>query len=388
MNVLHVIPAIAPRYGGPSEAVISLAKSLIEKGVQVEIATTDADGLGRLSVPTDSLVEQHGVPVRFFPRQFSEAFKYSRPMARWLRAHVGDFDVVHIHAVFSHSSVAAYKACVKRGVPYLIRPLGTLDPATLAQKALRKRLFGAAWGARMLSCAAGIHYSTNRERDDVERSFELPRGFVLPIGVDIRCARNDSGEIHERSPSLENNSPYVIFLGRLDPIKNVELLIDAFCKVTRVDELRGWRLLIAGDGGMDYVASLKERAFQSNAGRRIFFPGWLSGAAKMRAMANAELFALMSRHENFGRSVVEAMSLGTPVLIAEDVFIADDVREYQAGWVVSRDLEEVGHALKQAITDADIRHRRGVAAKRLVSDRFDSEQSAEQMIGRYGAVIE
>ena len=88
-------------------AIVSLVKALIKKGVHVVIATTDADGSGRLSVPTNRLSEQFGVPVRFFPRQFSEAFKYSRPLARWLRAHVEDFDVVHIHAVFSHSSVAA-----------------------------------------------------------------------------------------------------------------------------------------------------------------------------------------------------------------------------------------------------------------------------------------
>ena len=227
MNVLHVIPAIAPRYGGPSEAVISLAKALIEKDVHVVIASTDADGPSRLSVPTNKLTEQHGVPVRFFPRQFSEAFKYSRPMARWLHDHVNDFDLVHIHAVFSHSSVAAYKACISKGVPYLIRPLGTLDPATLAQKALRKRLFQAAWGRHMLSCAAGIHYSTSRERKDVENSLNLAGGFVLPIGIDMRCAREISRERQECSAFPADNSPYIIFLGRLDPIAaDLHLAVD------------------------------------------------------------------------------------------------------------------------------------------------------------------
>jgi glycosyltransferase involved in cell wall biosynthesis len=387
VKVLHVIPAIAPQYGGPSEAVISLVKALIKRDVNAVIATTDADGSGRLSVPLDELSEKYGVPVRFFPRQFSEAFKYSRTLARWLRAHVDDFDVVHIHAVFSHSSVAAFKACIDKGVPYLIRPLGTLDPTTLAHKAIRKKLFAAIWGRRMLSRAAGIHYSTIREKQDVEGSFNLACGFVLPIGVDIERHQEDSGQLEKPAPSFGHYSPYIIFLGRLDPIKNIEMLIDAFCETARVDALGDWHLLIAGDGRADYVESLKKRALRSSTGHRVLFPGWLSGAAKTDALANAELFALTSRHESFGRSVTEAMSLGTPVLIADDVFIADDVREYQAGWVVSGGLEELCRLLEQAISDGDIRQHRGACARRLVSDRFDSEQTADKMIQRYETVI-
>ena len=387
MNVLHVIPAIAPRYGGPSDAVISLAKGLTRKGVNVVIATTDADGSGRLSVPMSGLTEQFGVSVRFFPRQFSEAFKYSGPLARWLHDHVNDFDVVHIHAVFSHSSVAAYKACISKGVPYLIRPLGTLDPATLAHKSLRKRLFSAIWGRHMLSGAGGIHYSTKREKQDVEGSLNLARGFVLPIGIDGDCIRERPEDPQKCVSTAEEHPPYIVFLGRLDPIKNIESLIDAFSRVAHIGALGDWQLLIAGDGKSNYVESLKKRALQSKCGRRILFPGWLSGASKRNTLANAEMLASTSRHESFGRSVTEAMSLGTPVLIADEVFIADDVREYGAGWVVSGEPEELCRALEQAMTDVDGRQRRGRSARRLVSDRFDGEQSTEKMIEHYAAML-
>ena len=81
------------------------------------------------------------------------------------------------------------------------------------------------------------------------------------------------------------------------------------------------------------------------------------------------------------------MSLGIPVLIVDDVFIADDVQEYQAGWVVPRELEEICGALEQAFSDSDARQRRGVSARRLVSDRFDAGQSTDKMIERYGSII-
>src|SRR5438477_2112901 len=146
MDVLHVIPAVAPRYGGPSQAVVGMGRALTEHGVRVLVATTDADGPDRLPVQLGVPVDWQGVPAIVFRRQFSEAFKYSRPFAAWLGQHVGEFRVVHIHAVFSHSCLAAARACQRRGVPYVVRPLGSLDPWSLHQKPLRKQLlwrFGA-----------------------------------------------------------------------------------------------------------------------------------------------------------------------------------------------------------------------------------------------------
>src|SRR5689334_14855658 len=99
MRVLHVIPAVAARYGGPSAAIVPMCRALIEQGVDTTIATTDADGLERLAVTVGSMTSWQGVPAIFFHRTISESFKYSIGLSAWLRQHVADFDVVHIHAV-------------------------------------------------------------------------------------------------------------------------------------------------------------------------------------------------------------------------------------------------------------------------------------------------
>ena len=111
MKILHVIPAIAPRYGGPSQAIIEMCWALQREGTEVLIATTDADGECRLAVGTETQTVYRSVPTVFFRRQLSEAFKYSHYLACWLDKNVDSFDVVHIHAVFSHSSIAAARAC-------------------------------------------------------------------------------------------------------------------------------------------------------------------------------------------------------------------------------------------------------------------------------------
>ena len=387
LNILNVIPAIAPRYGGPSEVVISLTRALIDAGVDAEIVTTDADGSDRLPVSYGELTEWQAVPVRFFRRQFGEAFKFSGALGRWLSDEIDRFDVVHIHAVFSHSSVAAFKACIDSGVPYIVRPLGSLDPETYTSKNFRKRAFSMIWGKRMLSEAAAVHYSTAREKALVEKNFGLRHGFVTPVGVEMETWPDP-----ERSPDTgcrveSSNDPYLLFLGRLDPIKRVGLLIDAFEAVTEEPELAHWRLVIAGDGEAAYVSRLRERAKNSPARDRIEFVGWLSDEAKAKALYGAALLALLSKHENFGRAAAEAMSLGVPVCITDEVFLAEEVRRCQAGWVVKGLVEQVSRALRDALMNPRKRQKLGTAAKRLASEHFSVKNSTDLLMARYRSIL-
>ena len=86
LSILHVIPYVAPRYGGPSRAILALAAALRAAGARVLVATTDADGRGRWPVEIGRVVERDGVPLIHFRRRWSEAFKCSPGLARWLPA--------------------------------------------------------------------------------------------------------------------------------------------------------------------------------------------------------------------------------------------------------------------------------------------------------------
>ena len=366
--------------------MISLTRALIDAGVDAEIVTTDADGSDRLPVSYGELTEWQAVPVRFFRRQFSEAFKFSGALGRWLSDEVGRFDVVHIHAVFSHSSVAAFKACIESRVPYIVRPLGSLDPETYSSKNFRKRAFSMIWGKRMLSGAAAVHYSTVREQALVEKNFGLRRGFVTPVGVETEI-RQDQGRSPATGRRVDSpDDPYLIFLGRLDPIKRVGLLIDAFEAVTEEPALAHWRLVIAGDGESSHVSRLRERASKSSARDRIEFVGWLSDEAKSKALCGASLLVLLSKHENFGRAAAEAMAVGVPVCITDGVFLAEEVRRCQAGWVVQGRVEQVSSALRDALVNPCKRKRLGSAAKRLANEHFSVKSSTDLLMARYRSI--
>jgi len=384
LKVLHVIPAVAPRYGGPSQAIFEMCRALRQQGAEVLIATTDADGPGHLAVERGRTIDFQGVPAIFFARQWSERFGYSRPLARWLDRQVAGFDAVHIHAIFSHPCVAAARACRRRLVPYIVRPLGSLDPWSMRQKAWRKRVMWHLAAKRMLDGAAAVHYTTPEEQQLAESSLALRDGVVIPLGIDLRRLQETSAaaSFHQRHPALSNH-PYVLALSRIHPKKNIELLIEAFLSVVEQPKLAGWRLVIAGDGEADYLAALQGLVRQRAQSDKVIFTGWLDGIEKSAALQGAALFALPSRQENFGIAVVESLACGVPALVSEHVNLAPEIASRAAGWVTTLDPGEFSRTLALAMGDEAERLRRGGAGRDWVAERFSWDVLATRLISLY-----
>jgi len=193
IRVLHVIPSISDRSGGPATAIVPMCRALQQQGIEVLLVTTDA-GLSENQKHNSRVHDYKGVPAMTFPAQLGESFKYSRPLASWLSTNIRDFDLAHIHAVFNHSSIAAAHVCRRSGVPYVVRPLGTLDPWSMMQKSFRKHLFWQISGKGMLrrepfrlsrvvhGCRATEHSLT---RDLPE---EMLAERLLPHAPWIECA--------------------------------------------------------------------------------------------------------------------------------------------------------------------------------------------------------
>jgi glycosyltransferase involved in cell wall biosynthesis len=384
LKVLHVIPAVSPKYGGPSHALVPMCRALMERGVHVQIASTDAKPGGHIPVELRSQTSYEGVPAIFFRKDWSEAFKYSRAMTKWLDHEVGEFDVVHIHGVFSHACLSAARACQRAQVPYLIRPLGNLDPWSLQQKPARKKLFLKFGGNRMLRGAAAVQYTSATEKKLSESALNLNHGVVIPLGVELRC-NVETANSNASSRAVGNGSPYVLVLSRLQPTKGIDVLIDAFVSLLKDETFRNWRLVIAGDGPPQYVAELQRRIAKKASGP-VVLAGWLDAEAKAEALRHASLLALPSYHENFGLCVVEAMACGVPVLVSPHVNLAQEIEASGAGWISDVNAEGLRETLAKALGDADGRRRRGEAGRNLARN-FDWQEIADSLVRLYESVI-
>jgi len=372
MRVLHVIPSVAERSGGPATAIIPMCRALMQQGIEVLLVTTDA-GLSESEV-----TEYKGVPAKLFPSEFGESFKYSRPLASWLSANIREFDLAHVHAVFNHSSVAAARACRRAGVPYVIRPLGTLDPWSMSQKSLRKRLFWQVAGKGMLQGAAVVHYTSEAEKLSTERLTGLNHGRVVPLGIEKTSATTRE-KLAQHFPDLAQY-PYVLVLSRLHPKKGLDVLIDAF----PAQQFSDWRLVLAGDGPPEYVVKLKSQASQCE---RIVFTGWVDGERKDALLGGASLLALPSHQENFGLCVMEALSHSVPVLVSPGVNLAPEIVTANAGWVAAIDKESLTAKLVEALSDETERAKRGRAGQQL-SLLYSWENATKSLVQLYQQVLQ
>jgi glycosyltransferase involved in cell wall biosynthesis len=369
MRVLHVIPSVSERSGGPATAIIPMCRALMREGIEVLLVTTDA------GLPKNGDVREYkGVPVRFFHSQLGESFKYSRPMASWLKANIRNFDLAHIHAVFNHSSVAAARACRDDGVPYVIRPLGTLDPWSMTQKSLRKRLFWQVSGKAMLQRAAAVHYTSEAEKLSTEGLLGLNHGQVIALGIEASIA---SVNLTDQLPG-----PYVLVLSRLHPKKGLDVLIDAFQSLVQTPQFSRWRLVLAGDGPSEYVSRLKSKV----EGDRILFTGWLDGERKDAVLNGASLLALPSHQENFGLCVMEALACSVPVLVSPNVNLANEIVSANAGWIAAIDTEALATKLAEALRDEEELARRGCAGKEL-SQKYSWENNARDLARLYQEIL-
>lgn len=384
MKILHVIPSLAASSGGPAQAIIPMCRALKFREVDVLVATTDAD---MDNAPTrNTVVDYEDIPTIFFPSQLGKSFKFSRPMSAWLNESVRQFDLVHIHAVFNHACVAAARACLKSGVPYIIRPLGTLEPWSMKQKKLRKQLFWQFRGEKMLRDATAVHYTTLAEQESVERTFRLNNGKVIPLAIelDVAVQTSPNSQLSSVVPEV-NGSPYVLVMSRLHAKKGLDVLIDAFLDATATDDLRNWRLVIAGSGEVDYVRLLQNRVARANGNKRVLFSGWLNGEQKWQVLRQASLLALPSYQENFGFCVLEALTCGVPVLVSPHVNLANEIERFRAGWISSVRHDHLESALRAALASEDERRRRGNAAK-LLSKEFSLDRMADELINLYSTI--
>jgi glycosyltransferase involved in cell wall biosynthesis len=356
--------------------VIDLCVSLLAQGVTAHIVTTNADGQGQLDVETGQWTGYRGVPTLFFTKSFSEAYKYSRALGYWLERHVTDYDLVHIHAIFSYATLAAGRCCIDRNIPYIIRPLGSLDPWSMRRKRLLKSGLLRLGLSRILRQASAIQYTSKLEQQAAESLMSLGSGRVVANAVSPL-----SEEIVE--PDYEN---YILYLGRLHEKKKLPLLIERFAAARSNPAMEGMMLVIAGSGELKVEQQLRQVCRLHNCEDIVAFTGWIEGAEKTGLLHNAHLVVLISENENYGISVVEAMSAGIPVLINRGVYLYPDVIEADAGWVNMEDTN-LSADLVEAIENKDASARKAANAMRLVTEKFSWPVVSSRMLSLYHDVL-
>ena len=389
MKVLQIVPSLSLVYGGPSQMVIGLSAALAAAAVQVTVLTTDANGdVGQapLAVPLETPIAQDGYEVIYFRCAPFQRYKFSVKLLTWLAAHAHEYDLAHIHALFSPISTAAAIVARRVGLPYILRPLGTLDPADLQKKKQLKRLYAYLLERPNLAGAAAVHFTADQEAKVSERFGVITRDLVIPLGVSL--PETPIANVTVRAQlGIPDDLPLLLFMSRIEPKKGLDLLIPALEQLMAAGE--AFHFVLAGANPQDpyYEAAIKRQIQASPLGDRTTFTGFVSGSQKTALLQSADLFVLPSYYENFGIAVAEAMAVGTPVVISNQVHIWQDILQANAGWVTDCDITALSKTLQMALTERAEWQCRGVRAREYANVHYSWPSIAQRMVQAYNQVL-
>lgn len=380
MRILHVIGGVAPRYGGPSAALPALCRAVMDRGHHVEVFTTDIDGPGRLPLPTGRPMVWQGVPTTVFPVRRPRAYAPAPALGLALRR-VQAFDVVHIHSLYRFHTLAAAFWCRRRGVPYVLRPHGSLNPYHRATRRTLKAVYELLVERRNLDHAAAVHCTSQAEADAVKSLGMRAPVVVVPLPVEV--ARYARPAAPARSLTPPGARRLVTFLGRIAPKKGVDVLVDAFARIAPT--FPDVALAIAGpDGG--HLPEVVARVQVHSLVERVHILGHVAGEEKVTLLQASTVLALPSLDENFALSVAEALAAGTPVVVSPGVALHREIAAAGAGLVAPRTAEGVARALDRLLARPELAARCGTNGRALAVRLFAPERVGEQLEALYRQV--
>ncbi|GAB3930946.1 glycosyltransferase [Larkinella terrae] len=387
MRLLHVISELDPKIGGTSQAVRTIIEGLSQLDVINEVVSLDDPNAPFLG---DITFVIHATGPGKTPWKIAPKF------IPWLAENLHTYDVVIVHGLWHYHTYAIYKvwSYLKVNKPALyLMPHGMLDPwfqraAGRKLKAIRNWLFWKFTEQNIINRGDGLLFTCETEKIVSRESFSpyAPKAEKV-VGLGVESPPNFAVRMEEEFRRKCNGltGEFLLFLGRINIKKGVDLLIKAYLDL-KTKGVQLPRLVIAGPGlDSPFGQSVLKLA---SIDKDIVFPGMLSGDAKWGAFYKCDAFILPSHQENFGIAVVEALACSKPVLISDQVNIWREINTEKAG-IVENDTESgVNKMLKQWMNmSAEQKKQMGLNANTAFHTHFTISRASGKMINAISQAI-
>jgi glycosyltransferase involved in cell wall biosynthesis len=364
MRILKVTETYAPflEFGGPPVKVRALAEGLAGRGHQVTVLTADWGLEKRLATQADKIaaerspfgwrVRENGVEAIYLPSWLHyRRVSWNPAVKRYCRVWLAKFDVVHIFGLYDLLGPAVAAASRKRGIPYVVEPIGMFIP--IVRNLWLKRLYHRLLGGRFLRGASRLVATSEQEIEElVAGGIDRTKIVLRRNGVEAPRSWPESGTFRKRIGILPE-AKLVLFLGRLSVKKSPDLLLGAFAKVQKQFSGAPLVLVFAGPDEGGVRNQLEQHASELGIRKMVQFVGPVFGQEKWGAYRDADVFVLPSQNENFGNTAAEAIAAGTPVIVSESCGIVPLLAN-EAGLVVRHDAGALAQALGRVLGNAEL----------------------------------
>ena len=365
---LNVTSDMDERFGGIAGSLPAFCKAVSSVG------RYKADILSFSSESTTRELTREGVRIQCVPAGRIR-WHLGAESRRFVEREVLQASVLHIHGIWQEHCTIAAGLARKLSIPYVISAHGMLEPWALNRKWWKKRAYWAAIERSNLLHARCLRALTKAEAQQYRLLGLRQPVAIIPNGVSVPD-KVSAEPFFLRYPQLRGRK-IVLFLGRIHQKKGVDLVCQAWAAVSR--GYKDAHLVIAGpddDGTGKILRALVEEGGLSPS---VTFTGMLRGDQKWAALKSAWVFVLPSRSEGFSVAVLEAMGVGTPVIVSPQCYIPV-VEQRDCGWIAEADIKDISTSLIEALqmSCAD-REATGARCRTLVDQCYQWAAVGQQM---------
>lgn len=382
-RILHVIQGMDPREGGPPVSTLELAVAQAQLGAQPSIIFRRRPGaeerISQLQARVNGASEVQLIPVDTTGSLMSRLD--SGDVRRVLRAFEDEPDVMHAHGVWDPILRQVSKALGPE-VIRVVATKGMLHPYCMSEGRLKKELALRSYARDLLARSRRILGLNEEERVAIDERYGPGRGGVFPNGIDVASLPDADGEAFRAKFPQLGDRPYFVFVGRLDELKGVDVLTEAFAQVRKANHDVDL-VLIGPDSGMESM--VRRLAGDAGISEHVLITGAMYGLEKYDAVRGATAFTMASRYEGWGNAVAEAMAMGVPVVVTPQCHFPRIV-ETGVGLVAPREPEPFAAAMMTLLDDPAAAQEMGKAARQRVIDELDWSRRAADSARFYGLV--
>ena len=380
MKILIVVPTYYPasKFGGPIFQIHYLSKFLTNNKIRVTVCTTDKGNKKNVKSDVKEIVD--GVEVFYFKRLFPK-FYFSISMFLFLLRNIKKYELVHIHSIFNFPTAIAliFSAIFKKKI--ILSPRGILDRELIENKnTILKKLWLYLFKKILSQKVKIFHATTELEKKKIEFYYKNSNIEVISNGIDTNYFLKEQNNHTLNSEYIKyfNKKTNLLYLGRIDRKKNIELIIKSISKA----KLSNFNLNIVGSGDSQYLEFLYNLCNELHLSNNINFINHLDGESKIYFYKNSSHLLLPSKSENFANVVLESIFFGKPVLISDKVGLKDFVRNNNFG-VICDSKTTFEKELKYLIESNNIISATNKFGQKTVIEKFDWNKIIHEFINMY-----
>jgi len=364
-NLLHLSNTAGKFGGGISEVVHSIINYQILniKNIQLWFHGNNADFE---YVKSKNLISKS--KIHLIPKYIG-----LKVIIKLIKFHLNDdLKIIHQHGTFMPLSILSI--FLNKGTKFIVNPHGLLEPEKFKRSPIKKRIALKLYEKANIKRSHCIVACSGKEALSLKKMFPKKPISIIPNGVHEEMINEKINDIeifnYKKKYSIPIDKKVLLFLSRIHPWKGLILLINTIVKIQNEFRKNNWIFLIVGSNEQNHLNDINSIINKNKINDIVYVIGPQYARNKIITYELSNCYILPSKGENFGITVIEALSRSKPVITTTKTPWSDLIK-FNCGWWIERNSFEFERILLELlVSNNDQLKKMGENGKKLVLKKY------------------